>query len=319
MKMRGLLGFTLAAGLTGCDFLSNPAAEYKQTCWGDSSNNCASMLVDTNIELLERFREDTKDHEEDIVFLYGEDGYKATHFLIDKLIEDQEERRPGFFARWVFGEAQTFEPNSNLLMSASDFKEIQDAIKAKFGKTAQETARPSEPETDPAADPVSEQARDPVAPPVPDVAVDPVSTPEAQLGNQASANDVISRRITEDPDLDGGSEYPDARQIISGDFSGEGIADAVVLYTIEGAGGSNSAFQKLALFQGAANGTFSFTTDTIVNGSATGLKVIDEGRPLIGLVALTHGPDDADCCPSMESIRRYRLDLTGQLLEVPAQ
>ena len=283
MKIRGLLGFTFAVGLTGCDVLSNPAAEYKQTCWGNSSNNCASMLVDTNIALLERFR-----HEEEIVFLYSEDGYKATHYLIDKLIENQEKHRPGFFARWIFGEAQTFNQSSNLLMSASDFKEIQDAIKDKFAKT-----------------------RNPVA--------DQIFSSKTQPESLTSTTDVISSHISEDPDLDGGAEYLEARQIISDDFSGEGIKDSVVLYTIEGAGGSNSAFQKLALFQGTEDGTLRFTTDTIISGAVSGLKVIYEGRPLIGLVALTHGPDDADCCPSEESIRHYRLDLTGQLLEVTAQ
>lgn len=311
MKIRGLLGFTFAVGLTGCDVLSNPVAEYKQTCWGNSSNNCASMLVDTNIALLERFRDETENHEEEIVFLYSEDGYKATHYLIDKLIENQEKHRPGLFARWIFGEAQTFNQSSNLLMSASDFKEIQDAIKDKFAKTAPLAARTAKPEADIAADQYSETARNPVA--------DQIFSSKTQPESLTSTTDVISSHISEDPDLDGGAEYLEARQIISDDFSGEGIKDSVVLYTIEGAGGSNSAFQKLALFQGTEDGTLRFTTDTIISGAVSGLKVIYEGRPLIGLVALTHGPDDADCCPSEESIRHYRLDLTGQLLEVTAQ
>lgn len=43
-------------------------------------------------------------------------------------------------------------------------------------------------------------------------------------------------------------EYKEARKIVFGDVDGDGKADAIVQYTLEGAGGGNSWGQNLAVF-----------------------------------------------------------------------
>jgi len=43
-------------------------------------------------------------------------------------------------------------------------------------------------------------------------------------------------------------EYKRAREIVYGDVDGDGVKDAVVQYTLEGAGGGNSWGQSIAVF-----------------------------------------------------------------------
>src|SRR5678816_1718386 len=47
--------------------------------------------------------------------------------------------------------------------------------------------------------------------------------------------------------LERGEEYEDARKVVTGDLNGDGIPEAVVLYTIESQGGSNNYIQYFCL------------------------------------------------------------------------
>lgn len=122
----------------------------------------------------------------------------------------------------------------------------------------------------------------------------------------------IADQITVRTQYGGGSEYQEARKIIEADLNGDKSPDAVVLYTIEGFGGGNSAAQTLALFFGS-QGNY-FAQGTIPVEGASDIALSSSGDILV--TTLTHGPDDPDCCPSMKSLRGYRIE-GNQLLQIP--
>jgi len=69
------------------------------------------------------------------------------------------------------------------------------------------------------------------------------STPIAAQVNLQKAIDRYIEKVREDAD-----EYKEARKIVYGDVDGDGTKDAVVQYTLEGAGGGNSWGQNLVVF-----------------------------------------------------------------------
>lgn len=314
-----------ALSLAGCDMIFNPVNDYKQTCFGNFTNECEDMLVEANLYLIEKFRDDVESKEDDLTAMYGEEGYAGIHKLIDVLVSQQEEFRPGFFARNFFGEAQPFRDSRNVLMFGDEFRAIEEAVQERYGKRSpapESTSSEPEPGSsvpdiaseEEVASPISDQA-----PATEAVEAVPADAPSAET----SANplqEAIDLYVNQDPDRNGGAEYVEARSTIEADFTGEGMPDVAVLYTIEGAGGSNSAFQKLALFEGLPNGLYRPLTSTILSGSISGLQVVvEDGRSFMGVTALTHGPDDPDCCPSVESVVKYRFDVTGILVSVNPQ
>ena len=60
-------------------------------------------------------------------------------------------------------------------------------------------------------------------------------------------------------------EYKEARKIVYGDVDGDGVKDAVVQYTLEGAGGGNSWGQNLAVFLNK-KGVYKMTSEETVGG-----------------------------------------------------
>ncbi|MEL6046732.1 hypothetical protein AAGG49_18830 [Stenotrophomonas maltophilia] len=126
--------------------------------------------------------------------------------------------------------------------------------------------------------------------------------------------EIITAAIAERARRDGGSEFAEARRSAEGDLDGDGMPDLAVLYTLEGAGGGNTAYGYLAAF---VRGTGQLTlVDTVVlPGSAEGIALKD-GSVHFKLLSL--GPDDSDCCPSVEEDAAYVLH-GGKLLQVQAQ
>lgn len=61
------------------------------------------------------------------------------------------------------------------------------------------------------------------------------------------------------------SEYSKARKIVYGDVNGDGTKDAVVEYTLEGAGGGNSWGQNIAVFLNQ-KGVYKMAADEAVGG-----------------------------------------------------
>lgn len=132
---------------------------------------------------------------------------------------------------------------------------------------------------------------------------------------QAADVAVIASAIANTASSEGGQEYRDARQTAAGDLNGDGVSDAVVLFTVE-VGSANTSTQFLSAFLRQADGTLQVAGSTSV-GSAGGDAVngvaIEAGS--IKLKTLTRGPDDPDCCPSVEGAVEYLLH-NGKLKRV---
>ncbi|MGS0542463.1 hypothetical protein ACU8WE_06935 [Pseudomonas parakoreensis] len=113
---RGVVAVGVLVSMSGCgaynDFKANNAVqEYRQACLGNYTNECESKLVDTNIVMLELARSNIDREKDSIVQVVGKDGFerfsKTANELIDHLVDQQENKRPGFFCAMVPGGSPT--------------------------------------------------------------------------------------------------------------------------------------------------------------------------------------------------------------------
>jgi hypothetical protein len=234
--------------------------------------------------------------------------------------------RPGFFARWVFGDSQPMGGHPVYEMNPEDLITIQKQILFKYidkakavgmipnpffvAKLKAAEALQSKPhvpyvaipETQP---PAIEQNPEPqsiqTSAPVSQTASAPRSNPSApQISPEL---DRAIKEVAQATIKDGGDEYEEGRQLLNLDLNGDGQEDAIVLFTIEGEGGAQVGYQYLAAIYHEENGWKPQATIG-VEGSATGLT--QAGPDTFNLNALTLGPDDALCCPTLEVPQKYR-------------
>src|SRR5215470_19344768 len=126
-------------------------------------------------------------------------------------------------------------------------------------------------------------------------------------GVQESDTHAIDSFITRQAKRERGEEYQEARKVVTGDLTHNGQPETVVLYTIEGQGGSNLHIQYLAVFV-RRNGKLSPLTHMDVGGKSTrGVELISVENNSILLDTLNYGPKDASCCPSIKGTTRYVL------------
>lgn len=148
----------------------------------------------------------------------------------------------------------------------------------------------------------------PVRPSAMSVAAAPGTAPTAATASGAVPSvDVIDAAIAAQARQDGGSEYKEARKSVEADLTGDGKPEVVLLYTLEGQGGSNGAVSYLAAFQRQESGQLHLVSTTSVAGlgvAAQSLRV-EDGTAHVTLLA--PGPDDPDCCPSMKEEALYVL------------
>lgn len=124
---------------------------------------------------------------------------------------------------------------------------------------------------------------------------------------QAEDTTIINAFIARQAGRERGEEYPDARKVMTGDLTHDGQPETVVLYTIEGQGGSNLHIQYLAVFT-RRNGRLSPLTHADVGGKSTrGIELRSVENNSIMLDTLNYGPKDASCCPSVKGTTRYVL------------
>jgi hypothetical protein len=134
------------------------------------------------------------------------------------------------------------------------------------------------------------------------------------LGIQDDDTATIDAFITRQAKRERGEEYPDARKVVTGDLTHDGQPETVVLYTIEGQGGSNLHIQYLAVFL-RRNSKLSPLTHMDVGGKSTrGVELISVKNNSILLDTLNYGPKDASCCPSVTGKTSYVLS-GGRLRE----
>jgi hypothetical protein len=133
-------------------------------------------------------------------------------------------------------------------------------------------------------------------------------------GFQDDDTSVIDSFIARQAKRERGEEYREARKVVTGDLTHDGQPETVVLYTIEGQGGSNLHIQYLAVFV-RRRGKLSFLTRADVGGkSARAVELISVENDSILLDTLTYGPKDASCCPSVKGTTSYVLS-GGRLRE----
>jgi hypothetical protein len=141
-----------------------------------------------------------------------------------------------------------------------------------------------------------------------------IVSPNLSSATQDDDTAVIDSFIARQAKREQGEEYKEARKIVTGDLTHDGEPETVVLYTIEGQGGSNLYIQYLAVFA-RKNGKLTPLTHADVGGKSTrGVELTSVENNSILLDTLSYGPKDASCCPSIKGTTRYMLSGT-KLLE----
>ncbi|HEY5073220.1 MAG TPA: hypothetical protein VII34_00905 [Pyrinomonadaceae bacterium] len=103
------------------------------------------------------------------------------------------------------------------------------------------------------------------------------------------------------------TEYEEARSIVRGDLNADSAEDAVVLYTLEGQGGSNQYVQYLAVFLNR-KGKLVYATHQMVGGkNRKSIESVSIKDGKINLQTLEYLPTDASCCPSKKGQMRFIL------------
>ena len=101
-------------------------------------------------------------------------------------------------------------------------------------------------------------------------------------------------------------------KIAFGDLNGDGVQDAAVILLSSG-GGSGGFFELAAMIN--QNGT-PVQASLQSLGDRVDIKSIAIRSGTIIVDMLTHGPDDAQCCPSVRETQRYQLE-GRRLVRVP--
>jgi hypothetical protein len=104
-----------------------------------------------------------------------------------------------------------------------------------------------------------------------------------------------------------GEEYKEARKVISGDLTHDGVAETVVLYTIEGQNGGNNHVQYLAIFAPGKTGLVVVTYVDVGGKLSRSVELTSVDNNLIQLATLSYAPDDGACCPSIKGTTQYKL------------
>jgi hypothetical protein len=145
-----------------------------------------------------------------------------------------------------------------------------------------------------------------------------IVSPNLTSANKDDDTAVIDSFIAQQAKRERGEEYKEARKVMTGDLTRDGEPETVVLYTIEGQGGSNLYIQYLAIFT-RKNGKLTTLTHVDVGGKSTrGVELTSVENNSILLDTLSYGPKDASCCPSIKGTTRYMLS-GSKLLETEAR
>ena len=146
-----------------------------------------------------------------------------------------------------------------------------------------------------------------------------IVSPNLTLASQDDDLAAIDSFIARQAKRERGEEYKEARKAMTGDLTHDGEAETVVLYTIEGQGGTNSYIQYLAVFA-RKNGKVTPLTHADVGGKSTrGVELTSVENNSILLDTLSYGPKDASCCPSIKDTTRYVLAGSKLLEQKPGK
>ena len=143
------------------------------------------------------------------------------------------------------------------------------------------------------------------------MSTDPIiSSPNANRSEKVlgqSLEEAISTLVASVAAETGASEYADAREVLETQIVGSEATDVAVLYTMEG----NIATRYLAVLE-QTNSGFQVAGNTTIELGAYELSA-DNG--IISVKTLTHALEDPMCCPTLETVYRYRPE-GGQLVMI---
>lgn len=334
-----LVSSAVVTMLAGCGQAVNDARlslalnELRQNCFGNDTYSCRSDTVDFNQKVLELtpFKSDAA--KEEITKLFGEEGWSLYQDVADEFVDDGvdalEDLRPNIFARIFFGDSQPVSPKGFVMtfnpedmgralsevqkefsvrakkaglkpndQALRSYQMIADAVNGK-GSPSSVEPEPNDGSDTLAASPAEPQLNNPVATTRPVVMAQPTAAAQSFPELTGAINAYIAGL-----DTDGGVEYPEGRQIIQVDLNGDGELDAAVLYTIEGSGGSQTAYQTLSAFYHAPEGWQAQGGDAAISGAVREAR--DVGSRTIFIDALVQGDDDPRCCPTQPYPQRFQ-------------
>lgn len=340
--------------LTGCGQAANDARlslalnELRQNCFGNDTYDCRSQTIDFNQKVLELTDFKSDSAKENITKLFGEEGWSLYQDVADEFVEEGidalEEMRPNIFARLFFGDSQPVSPKGRVMtFTPEDMGEALGEVQRTFSiRAKKEGLKPdekvmrsyamvqealngstqskggtAEPELNSEIDTRAEGGGEPEL-------NTPIATQTSGQSQKSSntgsvpafaeLNSAIDAYIA-GLDTDGGEEYSEGRQILQVDLNGDGDLDAAVLFTIEGAGGSQMAYQTLSAFYHAPNGWQAQGGDAAISGSVR--EVREVGNRTIFVDAVVQGDEDPRCCPTEPLPQRFQWS-GDKFIELPS-
>jgi len=124
---------------------------------------------------------------------------------------------------------------------------------------------------------------------------------------QNNDSPIIDAYISRQARREQGEEYREARKVVVGDVTHDGVPETVVLYTIESQGGRNLYIQYLAVFT-PRNRKLSPLTHVEVGGkSVRSVELRSVENNSILLNTMSYGPNDPQCCPTVKGTTKYVL------------
>ena len=134
------------------------------------------------------------------------------------------------------------------------------------------------------------------------------------IAAQANLEKTIDRYV--EKIRDDASEYKEARKIVYGDMDGDGTKDAVVQYTLEGAGGGNSWGQNLMVFLNKKD-VYKAAGDMTVGGkffrSFDLMKIV--GKEIIGAAETCPKDEPQGVCENPKKKQVKYVLMNGKLKE----
>jgi hypothetical protein len=128
-------------------------------------------------------------------------------------------------------------------------------------------------------------------------------TSNAQSGDAGVIDKFIARQAARER----GEEPDGIRKVVTGDLNHDGVADAAVLYTIEGQNGTNNYVQYLAVFL-TRKGLLVYAAHTPVGGkNRRAMELTSIKDNLMFFDTTDYAKRDPACCPTIKGSTRYAL------------
>lgn len=283
--------------------LNNAVADYKMTCFASLTNECVAKRAEVNIQTAELYISKLKQERDAVVSAYNVSVYEDVIKMLNAYIEYNEDNMPGFFARNFMGEARIWEPTKvgELDLAPWVVKSWMNELAAReeanghlLGQNNAGLQMQAETVSMESTITVSDDSGETTGTIVPEF-------------NDPNVEALINGHIKSLESYENGYEYREGRQNLLADFDGDQQDDIAVLFTLEGAEGSNRYESRLSVFLSNSSG-YSLLESIYVPKNSN-LKSYEGG--ILSLDVLDYADGDANCCPSLEREQQYMINGNG--------